>query len=142
LPFSMPQFRYIDMLGLNDLHIAKTQGIYDSRARNMVGHQKADAAYVLSKKPDVIILSTSNYDLRHASDFQMMEQREFMQDYLRVEYLIIPDKIYGDALGEKELTEDGRLLLAFYVRKDYAHYFRGYKIIPINPDLFSGHKPS
>ncbi len=41
----------IDMLGLNDVHIAH----HHVTTRGAPGHEKHDAAYVLSKRPDIII---------------------------------------------------------------------------------------
>lgn len=44
--------RTIDMLGLNDKHIAKLDA---KSSRFLSGHTKFDAAYVLNQKPDLII---------------------------------------------------------------------------------------
>ncbi len=45
----------IDMLGLNDRHIAASSGVYDGPDAR-VGHEKGDGAYVLSRQPDVVLL--------------------------------------------------------------------------------------
>lgn len=45
----------IDMLGLNDRHIAATSGVYDGPDAR-AGHEKGDGAYVLSREPDYILL--------------------------------------------------------------------------------------
>lgn len=49
LPWAMPQHNVIDMVGLNDGHIARVEGHL---------HQKYDADYVLSLKPDIVILNS------------------------------------------------------------------------------------
>lgn len=50
-------FKTIDMLGLNDKHIARQDvpGIGQGRP----GHEKADGPYVLSLNPDIIQLGSS-----------------------------------------------------------------------------------
>ncbi len=45
--------RTIDMLGLNDVHIAHRD---IELGRGVSGHEKHDAAYVLSRSPDIILL--------------------------------------------------------------------------------------
>jgi len=45
--------RTIDMLGINDAHIAHRPL---PLGRGLAGHEKADARYVLSRRPDVILL--------------------------------------------------------------------------------------
>ncbi len=56
-PFYAGDLRFIDMLGLNDAHIARR--VITSRElpwQKVPGHLKGDGAYVLSRKPDYIIL--------------------------------------------------------------------------------------
>lgn len=49
--------RVIDMLGLNDRHIARTPGGPDDAAKyGRAGHEKGDGAYVLSLAPDYILM--------------------------------------------------------------------------------------
>ncbi len=47
----------IDMLGLNDRHIAR-HGILDKRC--FIGHQKTDVDYILDREPRVIVLPPKN----------------------------------------------------------------------------------
>lgn len=49
LPYALARHDMIDMVGLNDKHIAKAEGGL---------HSKHDAAYVLSLKPDLIVLNS------------------------------------------------------------------------------------
>jgi len=46
--------RVIDMLGLNDIHIAHMET--SDQGRNRAGHEKGDGEYVLSRSPDYILL--------------------------------------------------------------------------------------
>jgi hypothetical protein len=46
----------IDMLGLNDLHIAHSASNPDAAGSGRAGHEKGDGAYVLSRQPDYILL--------------------------------------------------------------------------------------
>ena len=46
--------RVIDMLGLNDVHIAHTQN--PTLGKDRAGHEKGDGKYVLSRSPDYILL--------------------------------------------------------------------------------------
>jgi len=56
-PFHAPDQQFIDMLGLNDRHIAKRQETPMLTAwQQFPGHSKGDGQYVLSRKPDFIIL--------------------------------------------------------------------------------------
>jgi hypothetical protein len=56
-PFYAPEMRFIDMLGLNDHVIARRDPIPLLTANQLwPGHARGDGAYVLSRKPDFIIL--------------------------------------------------------------------------------------
>jgi hypothetical protein len=47
----------IDMLGLNDVHIAHSDGAFrNAPGRGRAGHEKGDGKYVLSRKPDYILM--------------------------------------------------------------------------------------
>lgn len=47
-------FYTVDMLGLTDKHIARTAAI--DPGRGLAGHEKGDGRYVLSRKPDIILM--------------------------------------------------------------------------------------
>ena len=49
LPWALPEYRFIDMVGLNDPHIARQPGRM---------HKKHDAEYVLGQKPDLVVLNS------------------------------------------------------------------------------------
>ncbi len=83
--------RVIDMLGLNDYHIARTEpgNIGFPRA----GHMKGDGAYVLSRKPDYILMGnvavlhfpldeeTMEAKLIRKSEHELWALPEFHRDY-------------------------------------------------------------
>lgn len=49
LPYALPDYDFIDMVGLNDKHIARAKGDV---------HAKFDENYVLESKPDLIVLNS------------------------------------------------------------------------------------
>ncbi|MCX7022515.1 MAG: hypothetical protein NTW26_09640 [bacterium] len=77
--------RAIDMLGLNDRHIAR-EGI-DLGGRATPGHERYDNDYILERKPDWIILGlTSNFLLSGQEpaflpDYDLITRRELWLDY-------------------------------------------------------------
>lgn len=73
----------IDMLGLNDRHIAH-HGKRDHRLR--FGHQAGDGDYVLAQKPDVILFggNLSSQPGRLISEREIWASAEFHQQYARV----------------------------------------------------------
>jgi len=46
----------IDMLGLNDVHIAHNGGTFMDPGKGRAGHEKGDGRYVLSRSPDYILM--------------------------------------------------------------------------------------
>jgi hypothetical protein len=86
---SVPYFsglRAIDMLGMNDEHIAHCQ--VKTMGEGFVGHEKGDGAYVLSRKPDFIIFSSANGSRRPAfpSDRELFALPAFHELYQFREY--------------------------------------------------------
>lgn len=71
----------LDMLGLNDEHIAH-HGRRDRELR--VGHQAGDGAYVLSREPKVILFGAraGQKPGKFVSDREIWESREFRDDYV------------------------------------------------------------
>ncbi len=74
IPFLLPQYRYIDLLGKNDKYIARTEA-----HAGLVGHNKWDFDYSIGKmKPDIISTrdnyegiddAIANYVLKNMDDF-------------------------------------------------------------------------
>ncbi|MFP6588068.1 MAG: hypothetical protein VB814_10500 [Pirellulaceae bacterium] len=93
-PFFAPQHHFIDMLGLNDRHIAHRQ-IQERRTwmQQYPGHGKGDGQYVLKRQPDYIILGPAQglpanpefVDSQHVvwflSDQELAETEEFHKHY-------------------------------------------------------------
>jgi|JI10StandDraft_1071094.scaffolds.fasta_scaffold43719_2 arabinofuranosyltransferase len=51
------RLRVIDMLGLNDVHIAHSKGAYENvKGKARAGHEKGDGKYVLERAPDYILM--------------------------------------------------------------------------------------
>jgi arabinofuranosyltransferase len=85
-PYFAPENTYIDMLGLNDRHIARRKiPSYQLSWQWAPGHGKGDGEYVLSRKPDYIILGAALG--AHAqnpwflSDVELRDNPEFHQTY-------------------------------------------------------------
>ncbi len=86
IPFHAPQLRFIDMLGLNDYTIARRNPVpFVMHWQHLPGHAKGDGAYVLSRKPDLIILGPSEGTRADApwflSDFEIARHPEFERCY-------------------------------------------------------------
>ncbi len=73
--------RTIDMLGMNDSHIAHRE-IPDLGA-GVPGHEKGDGAYVLSRRPDYILFDSAvgSRQPRQPSDREIFRTPEFARDY-------------------------------------------------------------
>ena len=85
LPYLLPDYRFIDLTGLNDKHIAHevSGGL----------HQKYDSKYVLSREPDLIVFNShtkpSARMRTHYLDYwegetNLARQSLFLQNYARV----------------------------------------------------------
>jgi hypothetical protein len=85
IPYYTPAHRYIDMLGLNDAHIGhKTM---EKQYVKTQGHFKGDGAYVLSRKPEYIIIAggieegLSEKSAVFASEVEIIALPEFKENY-------------------------------------------------------------
>jgi hypothetical protein len=94
LPYYAPNFRYIDMLALNDKHIARLDLSRDQTLINWnkptIGHLKYDGDYVISRKPDYIIFGDAWGDEkpRFLGDIDVAGLAGFTENYRRVEIYI------------------------------------------------------
>ena len=85
IPF-YSELETIDMLGLNDIHIAH-EGKRDYSL--WYAHQAGDGAYVLSRKPDIIIFTGRTLSAEPGefiSDREIWDSAEFKSDYKLVEW--------------------------------------------------------
>ena len=123
LPYYLPQYHYIDMLGLNDRYIAR-QDVREDRHRNtgIAGHMKGSGKYVLDRDPDIIIMTSGlEGKPRHRSNWQLIDDPRFARDYQRILF-------YPGAAMEKRLnlqpTPTPQLILGFYIHNRMALYFK------------------
>ncbi|PWT92534.1 MAG: hypothetical protein C5B54_03345 [Acidobacteria bacterium] len=83
------RLRTIDMLGLNDVHIAHRKIAW--LGIGPAGHEKGDGAYVLSRMPDYIQFGSSlgSRDPRFLSDQELSQLKGFYQNY-ELRYYSLP----------------------------------------------------
>jgi arabinofuranosyltransferase len=115
------KFRAIDMMGLNDYHIARQRP--PEFGRRALGHELGDGKYVLDREPDLVLWSIptgSNWPVS-PSAVQMAQDPRFARNY-RLVFLatIAPGRkapvycglwlrVHSDRIGMR--WEDGRLIL-------------------------------
>ncbi len=88
-PFFSDSMQYIDMLGLNDLEIARRKDIpREGPWTQRIGHLKGDGASVLARHPDYIILgpadgTTVELKLKafFLGDYELANSPQFQRDY-------------------------------------------------------------
>jgi hypothetical protein len=119
-PYHAPDLRYLDMLGLNDAHIARREvGETRARRQRLPGHAKGDGAYVLGREPDYVILGPSYGvtvdDPWFLSDLEIAENPSFLQRYReRVEEI---DVSREPRFADYEQTRSGSFAFTFYERR-------------------------
>ena len=107
--------RAIDMLGLNDVHIAHTKSTVEIKEAKATGHERHDGAYVLSKRPDYIVFGSSpNPRLMFPGDLQIFQSKDFIKEY--------------EPVVVRERTGEGW----FFV------YYRRIKEEPLSPKHYEG----
>ncbi len=76
----------IDMLGLNDAHIAHRP--IPGLGTGTPGHEKGDGKYVLSRRPEWVIVRSfrGTYDPYYLSEKEMFATQEFKDNYVNVQY--------------------------------------------------------
>jgi arabinofuranosyltransferase len=119
-PYHAPGFRYVDMLGLNDAHIARRDtSTIRIRGQLLPGHAKGDGAYVLDQQPDYIILGPAHGALAHQpwflSDLEIAEDPRFRAGYVKRQ-----TRVDVTGLPKWELfpeTASGDFLFSWYERR-------------------------
>ena len=100
--------RAIDMLGLNDEHIAHKP--IDAMGLGKAGHEKGDGAYILSRKPDLILIGNVWVDEQEAvekinpsrrSEVQLMRLAPTWEEYVIVSF-DMPGGRFLKALSRRE----------------------------------------
>lgn len=111
-PYYAKDLRFIDMLGLNDAHIArqKVREILLEK-QNWPGHAKGDGRYVLSRQPDYIIMGaaegTAAWQPVFLSDLQIAQDPRLAAHYEGVE-------VWIDAEGWPTDREKAMTVFAYY----------------------------
>lgn len=118
-PFFAPRHGFIDMLGLNDRTIAKRKIVPEELTRQKFpGHAKGDGRYVLSRKPDYIIIGpAAGTDISHPwflSDLEISQNKAFYTDYERRSAVI--DVSSKPGFEEYRVTHTGKLVFTYYRR--------------------------
>jgi hypothetical protein len=119
-PYYAPGLRYLDMLGLNDAHIARRDtSTIRIRGQLLPGHAKGDGAYVLAERPDYIILGPANGGPASQpwflSDLEISEIPAFRRDYeLRQARLDVRSTPGWERYPE---SRSGEILLTWYQRR-------------------------
>ncbi len=101
--------RAIDMLGLNDEHIAHKP--IDVMGYGKAGHEKGDGAYVLSRKPDLILIGNVWVDTTDAVD-KINPSRRSEVEIMRLsptweEYVIVAFEMPGGRSLKALARRDG-----------------------------------
>ncbi len=121
-PYFALDHQFIDMLGLNDAHIAKrkVEINHDLVFQSRPGHHKGDGEYVLSRQPDYVILGTANGESADKqqwflSDYELSLMPEFYQQYEKKTATIDVSSIDGHQFYPLSI-KDGNYLLTYYQR--------------------------
>ncbi len=126
-PFHAPSLRFIDTMGLNDRVIAHAPvGPVVTRLQQYSGHVKGDGAYVLSRRPDLIVLGPAEGYLGDPptawslTDYQLIESAEFRSNYAPFGFRAPVDSAEADHPRIRELLDAERRTLRFiaYLRLD------------------------
>ncbi len=127
-PFHAADQRFIDMLGLNDRHIARRD--VDERVlpwQYVPGHLKGDGEYVLERAPKYIILGPScgvePSRPRFLSDLELARAPEFKEQYQMREVTI--DVSHLPRHTEYLWLEDGVMEFVYFERVGEPAFARG-----------------
>lgn len=122
-PYYAPDDRYIDMLGLNDTHIAR---VHIDRLllpwQHVPGHTKGDGGYVLDRKPDYIIIGPAQGTDAHRpwflSDLEIAMDPRLKRDYV-IRRVALPTAAFAGYRRHFE-TNTGELDFTYYERINRA----------------------
>jgi len=104
IPF-VSGMKAIDMLGLNDRHIARKT--IEALGQGVAGHEKHDAEYVLSRRPEIIFIGRNELTLQPGKAFIWLEGDR---------QLLSHPKIHSDYRLVKQPIQYE--FFSFYLRKD------------------------
>ena len=124
-PYYAPALEFIDTLGLNDRHIARRRDVpVRTRGQRLYpGHGKGDGAYVLSLRPDVIVLGPAEGflgtppDAWFLSDLELALSPAFHEEYSPYGFAAPPAPLTaGWTMGRR--PRPGFLPVVLYLRND------------------------
>jgi len=128
-PYFAPALRFLDPLGLNDKHIARTvpEKII-TRCQIAPGHQKGDGAYVLGRAPDLIILGPAEGYLGtdpkewFLTDYQLLQSAGFREGYrpYRLPVPVDPQEAIDPGVAPLLDPASRTFVLTAYLRKNSA----------------------
>ena len=132
-PYHAPAHRFIDMLGLNDPVIAR-KNITDIILpwQFIPGHFKGDGDYVLSRKPDFIILGpadgTNSSRVWFLSDYEIVQDQRFHLNYKLMKIFLDkdgkshekPDPPYKWLSGNnhEQKDDEAKFLFRYFQKRD------------------------
>ncbi|MEW6104576.1 MAG: hypothetical protein AB1630_12315 [bacterium] len=140
--YYLPSFKIIDMLGLNDVHIAHKKVMVKIEETKATGHERYDGAYVLSKKPDYIVFgSISNPRLMFSGDLEIFQDKRFIMDYEPVVIRVLTGEgwlfVYYRRIKDKPLLPSDYEGLA---GSDYMEAMKYAKMMLLNKALYYQNK--
>jgi hypothetical protein len=121
-PYYAPELEFIDTLGLNDRHIARRRDapVRTRGQRLYPGHEKGDGPYVLSRRPDVIILGPAEGstgvppDAWFLTDVELAEDPRFWREYSPYVLLATPPPRWRGVGGRRSR---GAVPMVFFLRR-------------------------
>ncbi|MCP4675567.1 MAG: hypothetical protein GY854_08685 [Deltaproteobacteria bacterium] len=88
------EFPALDMLGLNDYHIARNRP--DHFGKRWIGHELGDGQYVLKRRPDLVSFGLTKIRAKWLSGRQMQRDKRFYEQYKLFKYRSIsPRQVHG-----------------------------------------------
>lgn len=123
-PYFAEHLRFVDMLGLNDAHIARRSiRAIEVPLQAMPGHLKGDGAYVLSRAPDYVIIGPAEGVTIEApwflSDLEISRDPHFLVDYELIQKQC--DVVTLPGHERYAATRTGVLIFTYYRRRDAPH---------------------
>jgi arabinofuranosyltransferase len=119
-PYFAADLKFIDMLGLTDAHIARRSITrFQAPLQHLPGHSKGDGSYVLSRRPDIVIIGPAEgWPVERAlflSDLELQQNSAFLEAYRLRKTEIDTREI--PRFGQYRASRSGALTLQYYERR-------------------------
>lgn len=139
----------LDLLGLNDYHIARAPR--PDFGANWIGHETGDADYVLRRQPDLLIFGTAGGGPPNFAYEELLERPEFTGNYDVCYFADVPtsfnSRVYVRRGSEKIglRRTDAEVFVPPYLLNSWYNAFTlldtdGRFFVPLNPNEFVGIK--